>query len=94
LSAPRWAGHRQWQGTHRQRRTGLAVRELLSQYGRHHRPTSGVCAHSDTDVITGDIDAMWLRDSAAQVWPYLPLRRYPPLRALMAGVVRATRVAC
>ena len=43
----------------------------------------------DTFVITGDIDAMWLRDSSAQVWPYLPLAKDDPrLKRLLAGVVR------
>lgn len=47
----------------------------------------------DTYVITGDIDAMWLRDSSAQVWPYLPLMQEDPqLRQLIAGVInRQTR---
>jgi uncharacterized protein len=47
----------------------------------------------DTFVITGDIDAMWLRDSTAQVWPYVPLAREDrKLRDLLAGVVnRQTR---
>lgn len=47
----------------------------------------------DTFVITGDINAMWLRDSTAQVWPYLPLvREDKPLQQLLVGVInRQTR---
>lgn len=42
----------------------------------------------DTFVITGDIHAMWLRDSTAQVWPYLPLTNNDEnLKVLIAGVV-------
>lgn len=42
----------------------------------------------DTYVITGDIDAMWLRDSSAQVWPYLPfIKKDEHLQQLIAGVI-------
>lgn len=42
-----------------------------------------------TFVITGDIPAMWLRDSACQVRPYLALAPYDPALAdLIAGVIR------
>ena len=42
----------------------------------------------DTYVITGDIDAMWLRDSSAQVWPYLPFcQQDAALQKLLAGVI-------
>ncbi len=42
----------------------------------------------DTFVITGDIHAMWLRDSTAQVWPYLPLAgKDGELKQLIAGVI-------
>lgn len=43
----------------------------------------------DTFVITGDIPAMWLRDSSAQVWPYVALAAEDPeLKTLLAGVIR------
>ena len=42
----------------------------------------------DTFVITGDIHAMWLRDSGAQVWPYLRLAKEDEhLRKMLAGVL-------
>ena len=43
----------------------------------------------DTYVYTGDIPAMWLRDSGAQVWPYVQLcGNDVPLRRMIAGVIR------
>jgi hypothetical protein len=43
----------------------------------------------DTYVITGDIDAMWLRDSSAQVNPYLPLCKDDKhLAQMVEGVLR------
>ena len=54
---------------------------------------STIDGRPDGFVITGDIPAMWLRDSTAQVWLYLPLTKEDEkLRALLAGVVnRQTR---
>lgn len=42
----------------------------------------------DTYVITGDINAMWLRDSSAQVWPYVQFAtKDPALASLLEGVI-------
>ena len=41
-----------------------------------------------TYVITGDIDAMWLRDSSAQIFPYINfMNDDPKLQKLIAGVI-------
>ena len=43
----------------------------------------------DTFVYTGDIHAMWLRDSGAQVWPYVRLANDDEqLRMMLEGVIR------
>ncbi len=42
----------------------------------------------DTFVITGDIPAMWLRDSVNQVWPYLPfVTEDTELKKLFIGLI-------
>lgn len=51
-----------------------------------HRKSDG---KDDTIVYTGDIHAMWLRDSGAQVWPYVQLaNKDKELQAMLAGVIR------
>lgn len=42
----------------------------------------------DTFIITGDIDAMWLRDSACQVWPYVAQAKSDGnLRRMFQGLI-------
>lgn len=53
-----------------------------------HYSTDSTGKH-DTFVYTGDIHAMWLRDSAAQVWPYLQLANSDKaLKNMLEGVIR------
>ncbi len=41
-----------------------------------------------TYVITGDIDAMWLRDSSAQVWPYIQfVNKDKDLKNMILGLI-------
>lgn len=48
----------------------------------------------DTFIITGDIEAMWLRDSTNQIRPYLPFTRDDPaLREMVEGLIRR-QAAC
>jgi len=51
----------------------------------HYRVLDG---KNDTFVYTGDIHAMWLRDSGAQVWPYVQFANTDAeLRKMLAGVI-------
>ena len=79
---------------------GIGNRELAWMFGNCFPNTLDttvdfemINGRPDTYVITGDIDAMWQRDSSAQVWPYLPLMAEDPqLQQLIAGVInRQTR---
>lgn len=70
------------------RRTGLVVWKLFSEYIGHNCFYSEKDGRPDTYVITGDIDAMWLRDSSAQVYPYLDfMSEDKNLQKLIIGVI-------
>lgn len=50
--------------------------------------TAVVDGKADTYLANGDTDAMWLRDSTAQVWSYLPfMRRDRGLREMVGGLI-------
>lgn len=54
---------------------------------RYFTPAADL-AETDSFIITGDIEALWLRDSANQVMPYMPyLRQDDKLRSLVAGLI-------
>ena len=51
----------------------------------HYQQIDG---EDDTFVCTGDINAMWLRDSGAQVWPYVQFANSDPqLKKMLRGVI-------
>lgn len=57
----------------------------------HFREVNGL---EDTFVYTGDIHAMWLRDSGAQVWSYVLLAKNDPkLQKMLKGVI-ARQLKC
>lgn len=44
--------------------------------------------NNDTFIITGDIPAMWLRDSTSQIEHYLPfVNQYSPLKEVFVGLI-------
>jgi len=58
-------------------------------YANTLETTVELCGDGTTFVVTGDIPAMWLRDSSAQVRPYVSLAgRDPDVRRLIRGLMR------
>jgi len=51
--------------------------------------TTAMYNDTDTFIFTGDIGDMWIRDSAAQVHPYLPLaKKNPTLKKMIGGLIK------
>ena len=61
-----------------------------------HFDEGGNAGRGDTFIYTGDIPAMWLRDSGAQVWPYVRYAAVDPnMRKMIAGtIIRQFNLIC
>ena len=61
-----------------------------------HFDEGGNTGRGDTFIYTGDIPAMWLRDSGAQVWPYVRYAAVDPnMRKMIAGtIIRQFKLIC
>lgn len=71
-------------------KTFPALAQLAKQcYLNTIETTVKKCDNGDYFVITGDIPALWLRDSAAQLRPYIPLcPKSEALSEIIRGVIR------
>jgi uncharacterized protein len=76
----------------------IADAELAWMFGNCFPNTLDTCVHfseadresgkPDSFVLTGDIAAMWLRDTTEQLWPYVPLiKQDPRLQMLFQGAI-------
>ena len=75
---------------HKTRQTYPSLAPLAKQcYLNTIATTVKKCGNGDYFVITGDIPALWLRDSAAQLRPYIPhCRESREMCEIIKGVIR------
>ncbi len=89
LPRPPWS---EWESRARAALPGSAIPQVFREcLARTIRRSLTRLSGDRVAVITGDIPAMWLRDSSTQMWPYLTLVAQDPHGALadmLVGVVR------
>lgn len=69
--------------------TSKVFRQFCTSYRNTLETAMNFMEDGTVHIITGDIPAMWLRDSTAQIRPYLfPAKKQKDLQAMIAGVVK------
>lgn len=69
--------------------TSKVFRQFCTSYRNTLETAMNFMEDGTVHIITGDIPAMWLRDSTAQIRPYLfPAKKQTDLQEMIAGVVK------